>query len=147
MKLAEDPAMEQLMRASVFYRSMPEFLYALSLGVESDLKRCGDKNYTSDAVTILTLHGSKGLEFPVVFVYGVEEGSIPLESERYSTDKDEERRLLYVGMTRAKEELLLTSSGGASEFVDGLPDSLVAREEAGKKKKTEEWHQMSLFDI
>ncbi|HIX63464.1 MAG TPA: UvrD-helicase domain-containing protein [Candidatus Mediterraneibacter colneyensis] len=147
VKLAEDPAMEQLMRASVFYRSMPEFLYALSLGVESDLKRCGDKNYTSDAVTILTLHGSKGLEFPVVFVYGVEEGSIPLESERYSTDKDEERRLLYVGMTRAKEELLLTSSGGASEFVDGLPDSLVAREEAGKKKKTEEWHQMSLFDI
>ena len=65
MELTGDPAMQKLLQASVFYKTMTEFLYALELGVESDLKRCGSKKYASDAVTVMTLHGSKGLEFPV----------------------------------------------------------------------------------
>ena len=48
-------------------------------------------------------HGSKGLEFPAVFIYGAREGNIPLENEKRPSDEEEERRLLYVGMTRAKE--------------------------------------------
>ena len=147
VKLTEDPAMQKFSQAAVFYKTMPEFLQALELGVESDLKRCGTKKYTSDAVTVMTLHGSKGLEFPVTFIYGVEQGSIPLESEKHPADKEEERRLFYVGMTRAKEELILTTSGEESEFVREIPDVVSVYENAEKKKKAQEWHQMSLFEM
>ena len=147
MKLADDPAMQKLLQASVFYKTMQEFLYALELGVESDLKRCGGRKYTSDAVTVMTLHGSKGLEFPVVFIYGVEKGSIPLENEKHPSDKEEERRLFYVGMTRAKEELILTTSGEKSEFTGAIPADVSVHENEEKKKKEQEWQQMSLFDM
>ena len=138
--------MQKLLQMTVFYKTMPEFLAALELGVESDLKRCGTKKYTADAVTIMTLHGSKGLEFPVVFIYGADQGSIPLESEKHPCDREEERRLFYVGMTRGKEELLLTTSGEMSEFLKNLPDGLM-EEENVEKKKEENWHQMSLFEM
>lgn len=147
MELADDPAMQKLLQASVFYKTMTEFLYALELGVESDLKRCGSKKYTSGAVTVMTLHGSKGLEFPVVFIYGVEKGSIPLENEKHPSDKEEERRLFYVGMTRAKEELILTISGEESEFTGAIPADVSVHENEEKKKKEQEWQQMSLFDM
>ena len=147
VKLTDDPAMQKLLQASVFYKTMTEFLYALELGVESDLKRCGSKKYTSDAVTVMTLHGSKGLEFPVAFIYGVEKGSIPLENEKHPSDKEEERRLFYVGMTRAKEELILTTSGEESEFTGAIPADVSVHENEEKKKKEQEWQQMSLFDM
>ena len=98
------------------FTTMPEFLKMMQLGVEGDLKRCGKKGCSSGAVTLMTLHGAKGLEFPVTMICGVEQGKIPLESEAYSTDLEEERRLLYVGMTRAKEELILVSADKESEF-------------------------------
>lgn len=147
MGMSEDPAMRKFLQMAVFYKTMPEFMNAVSLGVESDLKRCGTKKYIADAVTIMTLHGSKGLEFPVVFIYGADQGSIPLESEKHPCDREEERRLFYVGMTRAKEELLLTTSGEMSEFLKNLPDGLMEEENAEKKKKEENWHQMSLFEM
>ena len=147
MKLTDDPAMQKLLQASVFYKTMTEFLYALELGVESDLKRCGSKKYTSDAVTVMTLHGSKGLEFFVAFIYGVEKGSIPLENEKHPSDKEEERRLFYVGMTRAKEELILTTSGEESEFTGAIPADVSVHENEEKKKQEQEWQQMSLFDM
>ena len=147
MKLTDDPAMQKLLQASVFYKTMPEFMYALELGVESDLKRCGSKKYTSNAVTVMTLHGSKGLEFPAVFIYGVEKGSIPLENEKHPSDKEEERRLFYVGMTRAKEELILTTSGEESEFTGAIPADVSVHENEEKKKKEHQWRQMSLFDL
>ena len=115
--------------------------------MESDLKRCGSKKYTSGAVTVMTLHGSKGLEFPVAFIYGVEKGSIPLENEKHPSDKEEERRLFYVGMTRAKEELILTISGEESEFTGAIPADVSVHENEEKKKKEQEWQQMSLFDM
>ena len=139
--------MKKLQEMTVFYQTMPEFLNALELGVESDLKRCGGKGYTSGAVTVMTLHGSKGLEFPAVFIYGAGQGSIPLESEKHPADIAEERRLFYVGLTRAEEELILTASGEMSEFLKNLPDGLMEEENVEKKKKEENWHQMSLFEM
>ena len=147
MHLAKDPDMQKLCQAAVFYSSMPEFIEALELGEEGDVKRCGDKTYESGSVMIMTIHGSKGLEFPVVFLYGVEEGVIPLEREGQPSNRDEERRLLYVGITRAKEELILTTSGEPSMFLRKLPDGFLKEETAGKKKSVETWHQMSLFEI
>lgn len=67
-----------------------------------------------DAVQLMTIHGSKGLEFPIVFVAGVENDLLPLSNSYFSKELsnvdsvEEERRLMYVAMTRAKEELYLT---------------------------------------
>jgi DNA helicase-2/ATP-dependent DNA helicase PcrA len=63
-------------------------------------------NFDSDAVTLMTLHAAKGLEFPVVFMTGLEESIFPHSRALYDqTEMEEERRLCYVGMTRAREEL------------------------------------------
>ena len=159
MNLENDQAMGQFAGMTVFYRTMDELLSALELGVESDLKRCGNKKYTAEAVTMMTLHGSKGLEFPAVFICGAENGLIPLESEKHPSDKEEERRLFYVGMTRAKEELVITASGEFSEFLEELkngkgetggarlPAGCIKWEQAAEKKKEEDFHQMSLFEL
>ena len=159
MHLEEDQAMGQFAGMTVFYRTMDEFLSALELGVESDFRRCGNKKYQSEAVTLMTLHGSKGLEFPAVFICGAENGLIPLESEKHPSDKEEERRLFYVGMTRAKEELVITASGELSEFLEDLtngkgetggevlPAGCIKWEQAAEKKKEEDFHQMSLFEL
>ncbi len=90
-------------------------------------------NESGDAVTLMTLHSSKGLEFPVVFLVGMEEGVFP-HSRSLSSDKEleEERRLCYVGMTRAREELHLSFArrrslygqpnfNPRSRFIDDLP--------------------------
>ena len=69
---------------------------------------------TLNAVKLMTLHSSKGLEFPVIFLAGCEDGLLPLtresDSNGESEDIEEERRLFYVGMTRAKEKLYLTNA-------------------------------------
>lgn len=69
-----------------------------------------DAKLSRDAVTLMTLHSAKGLEFPVVFMAGMEEGLFPSQRSLDDTDKlEEERRLCYVGITRAKKKLFLTS--------------------------------------
>ena len=146
MQLEENGAMKKLAGMTVFYQTMTEFLSALCLGVESDLKRCGGRHYTAETVTLMTLHGSKGLEFPVTFVYGVREGMIPYESEKHPADQEEERRLFYVGMTRAKEQLIVTTSGEESGFLVDLPEETIRREDESRRKKRESCRQMSLFD-
>lgn len=72
------------------------------------LRRANDGiDMRAERVSLMTLHASKGLEFPVVFIVGCEDGLIPLLLPGYRSDRDEERRLFYVGMTRAKEQLFL----------------------------------------
>jgi DNA helicase II / ATP-dependent DNA helicase PcrA len=94
----------------------------------------------AERVTLLTFHAAKGLEFPVVFIAGAEEGITPLPEHL-----DEERRLFYVAMTRAGEKLFITRScrrtlhGSvremqASRFLADLPPTCVQEESPGKKK-------------
>ncbi len=147
MGLVEDWAMEKLLAMTPFYKTMEEFLDSLRFGGEGDLRRCGSKTYASDAVTLMTLHASKGLEFPVVFLYGARKGMIPLEWGGQCENPAEERRLFYVGMTRAMEELILTSSGQPSPFLEKVPDHMLLREKIKMRKTGTEAKQLSLFDF
>ena len=68
-------------------------------------------NESADQVVLMTIHSAKGLEFPYVFLIGMEEGVFPSEMSKYSeADLEEERRLAYVGITRAKNELYISNS-------------------------------------
>jgi len=84
--------------------NLADFLEEVSLVGETDAW-----NDQDDRVTLMTLHASKGLEFPVVYLIAVEEGILPHERARDIPDElEEERRLMFVGITRAREELTLT---------------------------------------
>ena len=105
------------------------FLNEIALYTDLDSMENGD-----DCVTMMTIHSAKGLEFPVVYVVGMEEGIFPGSSAQYDQEElEEERRLCYVAMTRAKEKLTLTnarqrmlygrtSSNRASRFLDEIPE-------------------------
>jgi DNA helicase-2/ATP-dependent DNA helicase PcrA len=87
---------------------LPKFLEQVAL-VESEYFEGEKKNKNYDGVRLMTLHQAKGLEFPVVFIAGVEEGILP--HSRSSDDYfllEEERRLFYVGITRAKNKLYIS---------------------------------------
>ena len=144
--LAESEVIQKMLNMAVFHADMDSFLKAMVLGQEGDVRRSSGKAYTSDAVTLMTLHGCKGLEFPVVFLCGVKEGSIPLEAKSYPTDIEEERRLFFVGMTRAREELYLMTSSQPSSFLADLPAELIVKSDAASPKK-QSVQQLSMFDL
>ncbi len=99
---------KELKSVAIAFPSLPQFLEQVAL-VESEYFE-GEKNSKNkNGVRLMTLHQAKGLEFPVVFVVGVEEGILPHSrsfDDIYSLE--EERRLFYVGITRAKERLYIT---------------------------------------
>lgn len=94
----------------------------------------------TNTVTLMTLHAAKGLEFPVVFLIGMEEGIFPLARAKENPEEaEEERRLAYVGITRAKQKLYLTNANSrvlygriqrnpASEFVTEISDDLLQQD-------------------
>ena len=84
---------------------------------KSDNQSKGKKKFSNakDNVNILTLHGSKGLEYKYVWIPDLNEGIIPSRSAIYEPEKEEERRMLYVGMTRAKEALIMSYICGTKE--------------------------------
>ena len=137
------PEWEQLKNAAVFYPNVGEFLDSLLLGEEADLRRGDGKAYASGAVQVMTLHAAKGLEFPVVFLPGLDQGSLPLESEERPGDVEEERRLFYVGMTRAREELVLLCGAQPSRFLEELPREGLSWERLPSRQPAPE--QLSLF--
>jgi DNA helicase-2/ATP-dependent DNA helicase PcrA len=70
-----------------------------------------DEEFDNDTVSLLTLHSAKGLEFPVVFIAGIEEGLVPhFHAIKHSKELDEERRLFYVGVTRAQDMLIMSGA-------------------------------------
>ncbi|MCR4277701.1 MAG: UvrD-helicase domain-containing protein [Candidatus Berkelbacteria bacterium] len=125
---------EELLNLASEFERLEEFLEHVALVSDVD-------NYdgTSDAVTLMTLHSSKGLEFTVVFMTGLEEGLFPhMRSLEDDNEMDEERRLCYVGMTRAKKRLYMTHArsriihGGLtstlpSRFLREIDESLIDR--------------------
>lgn len=137
------PALDKLRNTAVFYTYFEEWRSTLTLGQEADLRRAAGKGWKSGAVSLMTLHSCKGLEFPAVFVAGVKAGALPLENKSYPADIEEERRLLYVGMTRAKEELVLTTAPKPSAFLNDLPKSVLCENAARRCDRPAE--QMSLF--
>ena len=110
----------------------------------------------AEAVALMTLHSAKGLEFPVVFIAGAEEGLLPCALWD-DADMEEERRLFYVGLTRAKEQLILTASENRSwagpsprplsRFIGEIPAGLLtaAAPSSRRTKKKEGPEQMELF--
>jgi len=75
-----------------------------------------DEDSAAHSVTLMTLHAAKGLEFPVVFIVGLEEGLFPSSRSEDAAAIEEERRLAYVGMTRAEQKLILTYAKSRFSF-------------------------------
>nr|WP_236022485.1 UvrD-helicase domain-containing protein [Bifidobacterium phasiani] len=134
------------------------FLETTALVADSDqLPMQGED---SGAVTLMTLHTAKGLEYPVVFLTGLEQGTFPHSRSLEDTNElAEERRLAYVGITRAKRRLYVTRAavraqwGQAAEmlpsqFLDEIPDGLIdwKRREAGVERMRAGWSDGGLDD-
>jgi len=123
---------EELRSVAATRNDLGEFLENVALVSDTD-------NYdeNADALTLMTLHSAKGLEFPIVFIIGMEEGLLPhAQSLTDASELEEERRLCYVGMTRAKDRLYLTASrcrllygnmqyNERSRFLDDIPNELL----------------------
>jgi len=101
-----------LLSDAASYAALPDFLEEAALMSSADNSADGQK------VTLMTLHAAKGLEFPVVFIIGMEEGIIPHARvfDASPAELEEERRLAYVGMTRAREELHLSYAYSRLQF-------------------------------
>lgn len=123
---------EELIRVASQLETLDQFLEEVALVADVD-----SYDPSEEAVILMTLHAAKGLEFPIVFMAGMEEGIFPhSRSLMDPTQMEEERRLCYVGMTRAKEQLYLIRAvrrigwGGLvsnpkSRFLDELPEHLI----------------------
>jgi len=121
---------------------LDEFLQAISLYTDSD-----DLDRSEAKVTLMTLHNAKGLEYRAVFILGCEEGVFPHSRSLEEGNEDEERRLCYVGITRARERMWLSharerrvfgdrSIGVPSRFLGELPDDLVDRQGTDRQAST-----------
>ncbi len=114
-----------------------------------DADRAEEKE-AGDAVTLITMHSCKGLEYPHVYVVGLEDGLLPHSRSKVEGTMDEERRLFYVAITRAKRELMISHCGGRkkygqvmpchpSPFLKELPKELIEdAEEKGKQPVTQD---------
>ena len=124
----------ELIGVAAEFTQVDEFLEQVALVADTD------ELDSDNHVTLMTLHSAKGLEFPVVFIVGVEEGIFPHNRALNDpVELEEERRLAYVGITRAKEQLVLshawsrslygsTQYNPPSRFLSEIPDELIQRE-------------------
>jgi DNA helicase II / ATP-dependent DNA helicase PcrA len=132
--------LEELVNVAVEYDSgteepsLEEFLQGVALVADADTREDDE-----GLVTLMTLHNAKGLEYPIVFIIGCEEGVFPHSRALDEGGLEEERRLCYVGITRAERDLYLTSArtrtvfgarnfGAPSRFISEIPADLTDRE-------------------
>jgi superfamily I DNA/RNA helicase len=124
--------------------------------VTLDSDRAEEKENTSDAATLITMHSCKGLEFPHVFVVGLEDGLLPHSRSKVEGTMDEERRLFYVAVTRAMETLTISHCGGRkkygqllpcqpSPFLKELPEELVEHSDSKSKTPVAQESSKNLF--
>ncbi len=121
-----------------------------------DSDREEEKENTQDAVTLITMHSCKGLEFPHVFVVGLEDGLLPHSRSKIEGTMDEERRLFYVAVTRAMQTLAISHCGGRkkygqtmpcqpSPFLKELPEELIETSDAKSKTPVAQDSGKNLF--
>ncbi len=134
--------LQELIGTASQFEAVDEFLEQVSLVTDSD-----ELNEDESAVVLMTLHGAKGLEFPVVVVLGMEDGIFPhMRSMTDPDEMEEERRLAYVGITRAKEKLYVTHAWARmlfgqtqynppSRFLDEIPAELIEEAEGSRGSK------------
>ncbi|MEM9563573.1 MAG: DNA helicase PcrA [Actinomycetota bacterium] len=142
--------LHELIGTAAQFDTVDEFLEQISLVTDAE-EVDGDESH----VTLMTLHGAKGLEFPVVVMLGMEDGIFPhLRSMTDPDEMEEERRLAYVGITRAMERLYLTHAWARmlfgqtqynppSRFLDEIPEELI--EEAAGSRGTSRGRQAGTF--
>ncbi len=109
-KYSGDPSFDRginhlLETGNAYQKDTAGFLAAIALSKDADTY-----DPRVEKVSLITMHAAKGLEFPVVFIAGCEDGLIPYRSNNRPTDMEEERRLFYVALTRAKRHLLITKA-------------------------------------
>ena len=148
----EDYILNYLKKTAETSNSLQEFIHQVSL-----LKECDTLDSRADRISLMTLHASKGLEFNCVFVTGLENGIIPLYRAETPEEIEEERRLLYVGMTRAKQRLFLSRAVKRqvfgtfknlpiSPFLEKIEKDLLAFSKFEREQKEKEQSsQLSLF--
>lgn len=149
---SSDGARRLVELAGIFGRDLAAFAHYLRDNVRGTVY-----DERAEAVSLMTLHAAKGLEFPVVFVCGLEEGMLPYLQPGRASDVEEERRLLYVGLTRAREQVILTLAQSRSRhgqvlatepsrFLQEIPrEAVVAIKASGRKGRTVS-PQLSLFE-
>jgi DNA helicase-2/ATP-dependent DNA helicase PcrA len=133
---------EELVGAAREAEDLDAFLEQVSLVADAD-----EVDGDSSKVTLMTLHTAKGLEYPVVFIVGMEDGVFPhLRSLGEPDEMEEERRLAYVGITRARERLYLSNAwcrslwgqtqyNPPSRFLSEIPDALIRTEDGGRRQR------------
>ena len=130
------------------------FDYLENLSLLSDLDKTEDKD---NSVSLMTMHAAKGLEFPIVFVVGLDEGLFPGKRSIDEGNVEEERRLFYVGITRAREKLFLTSSKSRrnygkpifykpSRFVDEIIDKVIVEEDSSSYGYTSREYEKAMAE-
>ena len=140
--------------AGIFGRDLERFAFHLRQNKAATIY-----DPQAESVALMTLHAAKGLEFPVVFLAGLEEGLLPCTMGTRACDIEEERRLFYMGLTRARERLILSSAASRSlfgkteeqtlsRFIAEIPAQLFTATSLPPKKKTKKKtnaQQLKLF--
>jgi len=159
-------AQARLLEAALSRAGLPHRVYGKTLRangeevtVEADLETYRDEDgMMGEGISLMTLHRSKGLEFPVVFIAGCEERLLPHTDKDGLSDVEEERRLFYVGMTRAKKRLFLSNAKkrmlygqtrrpGPSPFLADIAEELRLLQENRAPARPAKTVQPTLFDL
>ena len=134
--------LQELIGGSAQFETVDEYLEQVGLLTDTD-----EVDGDDSQVVLMTLHGAKGLEFPVVVILGMEDGVFPhMRSMTDPDEMEEERRLAYVGITRARERLYVTHAWARmlfgqtqynppSRFLDEIPDELITDAEGSRSSK------------